>query len=84
MTQTSPGRARKARASDGNRTRMTSLKGSVRLWWSILAYALLETRGHETTLSPELPAGTAPPMLIPWDCADGFLEAYWRRPEAYL
>lgn len=23
-------------------------------------------------------------MLIPWDCADGFLEAYWRRPEAYL
>ncbi len=24
------------------------------------------------------------PVLIPWDCADGFLEAYWRRPEAYL
>jgi hypothetical protein len=23
-------------------------------------------------------------VLIPWDCADGFLEAYWRRPEAYL
>ena len=23
-------------------------------------------------------------MLIPWDCADGFFEAYWRRPEAYL
>lgn len=21
---------------------------------------------------------------IPWDCVDGFLEAYWRRPEAYL
>ena len=21
---------------------------------------------------------------IPWDCADGFFEAYWRRPEAYL
>jgi SAM-dependent methyltransferase len=21
---------------------------------------------------------------IPWDCADGFYEAYWRRPEAYL
>ena len=20
----------------------------------------------------------------PWDCADGFFEAYWRRPEAYL
>jgi SAM-dependent methyltransferase len=24
------------------------------------------------------------PVLVPWDCADGFLEAYWRRPEAYL
>jgi SAM-dependent methyltransferase len=24
------------------------------------------------------------PVLIPWDCADGFHEAYWRRPEAYL
>lgn len=21
---------------------------------------------------------------IPWDCVDGFYEAYWRRPEAYL
>jgi SAM-dependent methyltransferase len=26
----------------------------------------------------------AEPVLIPWDCADGFHEAYWRRPEAYL
>ena len=24
------------------------------------------------------------PVLIPWDCADGFYEAYWRRPEVYL
>jgi SAM-dependent methyltransferase len=24
------------------------------------------------------------PVLIPSDCADGFFEAYWRRPEAYL
>jgi SAM-dependent methyltransferase len=24
------------------------------------------------------------PVLIPWDCADGFFEAYWRGPEAYL
>ncbi|WP_222849722.1 hypothetical protein [Trebonia kvetii] len=24
------------------------------------------------------------PVLIPWDCADGLYEAYWRRPEAYL
>jgi SAM-dependent methyltransferase len=26
----------------------------------------------------------AEPVLIPWDCADGFFEAYWRRPQAYL
>jgi hypothetical protein len=24
------------------------------------------------------------PVPIPWDCADGFFETYWRRPEAYL
>jgi SAM-dependent methyltransferase len=24
------------------------------------------------------------PVLVPWDCADGFYEAYWRRPDAYL
>lgn len=23
-------------------------------------------------------------VFIPWDCVDGFFEAYWRRPEAYL
>ncbi len=28
--------------------------------------------------------GRAEPVLIPWDCIDGFFEAYWRRPEAYL
>jgi SAM-dependent methyltransferase len=24
------------------------------------------------------------PVPIPWDCADGFYDAYWRRPAAYL
>jgi SAM-dependent methyltransferase len=24
------------------------------------------------------------PVVVPWDFADGFFEAYWRRPEAYL
>jgi SAM-dependent methyltransferase len=24
------------------------------------------------------------PVLIPWDCGDGFFEAHWCRPEAYL
>jgi SAM-dependent methyltransferase len=28
--------------------------------------------------------GRMEPVLIPWDCADGFFEAHWRRPEAYL
>jgi SAM-dependent methyltransferase len=28
--------------------------------------------------------GRTEPLPIPWDCADGFFEAYWRRPEAYL
>jgi SAM-dependent methyltransferase len=23
-------------------------------------------------------------LPVPWDCTDGFLAAYWRRPEAYL
>jgi hypothetical protein len=23
-------------------------------------------------------------VMIPWDCVDGFPEAYWRRPEVYL
>ena len=26
----------------------------------------------------------AAPVLVPHDCSDGFLYAYWRRPEAYL
>lgn len=24
------------------------------------------------------------PVPVPWDCCDGFLYAYWRRPQAYL
>jgi len=26
----------------------------------------------------------AEPVLVPWDCTDGFYHAFWRRPEAYL
>ena len=26
----------------------------------------------------------AEPVLVPWDCADGFYEAHWRQPAAYL
>ena len=28
--------------------------------------------------------GRTEPVLVPWDCVDGFFEAYWRRPEVYL
>ncbi|GAA3924356.1 MerR family transcriptional regulator [Actinoplanes auranticolor] len=28
--------------------------------------------------------GRAEPVPVPWDCTDGFFEAYWRRPETYL
>ncbi len=44
-------------------------------------------RGGRSSLS-ELAAGAiggrVEPVYIPWDCVDGFFEAYWRRPEAYL
>jgi ubiquinone/menaquinone biosynthesis C-methylase UbiE len=36
-----------------------------------------------TELADAIEARTEP-VPIPWDCADGFFEAYWRRPEAYL
>ncbi len=36
-----------------------------------------------TELADAIGARTQP-VPIPWDCADGFFEAYWRRPEAYL
>jgi SAM-dependent methyltransferase len=34
-------------------------------------------------LADAIGAGTEP-VPIPWDCTDGFFEAHWRRPEAYL
>jgi SAM-dependent methyltransferase len=47
-------------------------------------YADLWTgRPSLTELAGAIGARTAP-VPIPWDCADGFHEAYWRRPEAYL
>jgi ubiquinone/menaquinone biosynthesis C-methylase UbiE len=39
--------------------------------------------GLATRLARAIGARMAP-VLVPWDCADGFFEAYWRRPEAYL
>jgi len=40
-------------------------------------------RGLATELASVIGARVEP-VLIPWDCVDGFFEAYWRRPEAYL
>jgi SAM-dependent methyltransferase len=36
-----------------------------------------------TELASAIGARTEP-VLVPWDCADGFYHAYWRRPGAYL
>jgi SAM-dependent methyltransferase len=44
---------------------------------------LVTGRPSLTDLARELGA-RVDPVPIPWDCADGFYEAYWRRPEAYL
>ena len=44
---------------------------------------LLVGRPSLTELASAIGARTEP-VLIPWDCADGFFEAHWRRPEGYL
>ena len=44
---------------------------------------LVVGRPSLTELARAIGARTEP-VPIPWDCADGFFEAYWRRPEAYL
>ncbi|HEX6194520.1 MAG TPA: methyltransferase domain-containing protein [Jiangellaceae bacterium] len=44
---------------------------------------LVAGRPSLTELARAIGARTEP-VPIPWDCADGFFEAYWRRPEAYL
>jgi SAM-dependent methyltransferase len=45
-------------------------------------------RACEVLASPSELAGAIgarmEPVPIPWDCVDGFFEAFWRRPEAYL
>jgi SAM-dependent methyltransferase len=63
-------------ASDPNRFWLTRdyLPEHVRLWAG--RPSLAELAGAI--------AARIEPVPIPWDCADGFFEAYWRRPEAYL
>jgi len=44
---------------------------------------LWAARPSLTELAGAIGARTEP-VLVPWDCADGFYHAYWRRPQAYL
>jgi hypothetical protein len=69
-------------------THDTSETGWLRRFWLTRDYLpevadLLVGRPSLTELARAIGA-RIDPVLIPWDCADGFFEAYWRRPEAYL
>jgi SAM-dependent methyltransferase len=69
-------------------THDTSDAGWLRRFWLTRDYLpeaadLLVGRPSLTELAGAIGARIEP-VLIPWDCADGFFEAYWRRPEAYL
>jgi SAM-dependent methyltransferase len=69
-------------------THDTSDAGWLRRFWLTRDYlpevaALLVGRPSVTELAHAIGARLEP-VLIPWDCADGFFEAYWRRPESYL
>jgi SAM-dependent methyltransferase len=62
--------------------------GWLRRFWLTRDYlpevaGLLDGRPSMTELASVIGARTEP-VLVPWDCADGFFEAYWRRPGAYL
>ena len=57
-----------------------------RRFWLTRDY-LPEVPASRVGLATELAGaigGRMEPVLVPWDCADGFFEAFWRRPEAYL
>ncbi|MFL6140255.1 MAG: class I SAM-dependent methyltransferase [Labedaea sp.] len=69
-------------------THDTSATGWLRRFWLTRDYLpevadLLVGRPSLTELARAIGARTEP-VPVPWDCADGFFEAYWRRPEAYL
>src|SRR5438128_9055507 len=64
----------------------TTESGWRRRFWLTRDY-LPEVAASPVGLATELASAIGArmePVLIPWDCADGFFEAYWRRPEAYL
>jgi len=59
-------------------------------FWLVCEYLPeIATLDYRSTLSPEevadaLDASRIESVRVPWDCTDGFLGAYWRRPESYL
>jgi SAM-dependent methyltransferase len=69
-------------------THESSDAGWLRRFWLTRDYLpevadLVAGRPSLSELAGAIGARTEP-VLIPWDCVDGFFEAYWRRPEAYL
>ncbi|MFI6482554.1 class I SAM-dependent methyltransferase [Nonomuraea sp. NPDC050663] len=69
-------------------THDTSEEGWLDRFWLIRDYLpeisnLLTGRPTATELADTI-GGRLEPVPIPWNCADGFFEAHWRRPEAYL
>jgi SAM-dependent methyltransferase len=69
-------------------THDTSDTGWRRRFWLTRDYLpevaeLLAGRPSLTELAHTIGARIEP-VSIPWDCADGLFEAYWRRPEYYL
>ncbi|GIF63329.1 hypothetical protein Ais01nite_13640 [Asanoa ishikariensis] len=69
-------------------THETSAAGWLDRFWLTRDYVpevgdLVLGRPSLTALADAV-GGRTEPVLIPWDCVDGFFEAYWRRPEAYL
>ena len=69
-------------------THDTSDAGWLRQFWLTRDYLpevadLLVGRPSLTELADTI-GSRIETVPVPWDCADGFFEAYWRRPEAYL
>lgn len=49
-----------------------------------LGFGLREVADLVGDPSADAVGARAEPVPVPWDCADGLFEAYWRRPGAYL
>lgn len=69
-------------------THETSAAGWLHRFWLTRDYLpevadIIAGRPSLTELAGAIDARVEP-VPIPWDCTDGFFEAYWRRPEAYL